>query len=52
MVEHAVGLVKEMRQNGIEPDKVTYVNLINALRRNDEFLEAVKWSLWMKQMGL
>ncbi|EXB42922.1 Pentatricopeptide repeat-containing protein [Morus notabilis] len=52
MVEDAVGLVKEMRENGIEPDKVTYVNLITAMKRNDEFLEAVKWSLWMKQMGL
>ncbi|PON99342.1 Cdk-activating kinase assembly factor [Trema orientale] len=52
MVEEAVGLVKEMRENGIEPDKVTYVNLITAMRRNDKFLEAVKWSLWMKQMGL
>ncbi|KAM1731720.1 hypothetical protein ACFX11_017567 [Malus domestica] len=52
MVEDAVHLVKEMRENGIEPDKITYVNLIAALQRNDEFLEAVKWSLWMKQMGL
>lgn len=52
MVEEAVDLVKEMRENGIEPDKLTYVNLIAALRRNDQFLEAVKWSLWMKQMGL
>lgn len=52
MVEEAVDLIKEMRQNGIEPDKVTYLNLITALRRNDKFLEAVKWSLWMKQMGL
>ncbi|GKV18113.1 hypothetical protein SLEP1_g28534 [Rubroshorea leprosula] len=52
MTEDAVGLIKEMRGNGIEPDKITYDNLINALRRNDMFLEAVKWSLWMKQMGL
>ncbi|KAK6944322.1 Pentatricopeptide repeat [Dillenia turbinata] len=52
MVEHAVGLVKEMREKGIEPDRVTYTNLITALRKNDKFLEAVKWSLWMKQMGL
>ncbi|KAH7546137.1 hypothetical protein FEM48_Zijuj01G0168700 [Ziziphus jujuba var. spinosa] len=52
MVEDAVCLVKEMRENGIEPDRITYVNLINALRKNDEFLEAVKWSLWMKQMGM
>ncbi|VVB10908.1 unnamed protein product [Arabis nemorensis] len=52
MVEEAVGLVKEMRVTGITPDKVTYTNLVTALRRNDEFLEAVKWSLWMKQMGI
>ncbi|XP_047950247.1 pentatricopeptide repeat-containing protein At4g30825, chloroplastic [Salvia hispanica] len=52
MVEEAVGLVKEMRGNGIEPDRITYTNLITALKKNDMFLEAVKWSLWMKQMGL
>lgn len=52
MVEDAVGLIKEMRKNGIEPDKKTYTNLITALRRNDKFLEAVKWSLWMKQLKL
>ncbi|KAJ4845810.1 hypothetical protein Tsubulata_008216 [Turnera subulata] len=52
MVEEAVGLVKEMRTNGIEPDKITYVNMIAALQRNDKHLEAVKWSLWMKQLGL
>ncbi|KAL7246434.1 hypothetical protein ACSBR2_001520 [Camellia fascicularis] len=52
LVEDAVALVKEMRESGIEPDRITYTNLITALRRNDKFLEAVKWSLWMKQMGL
>lgn len=52
MVEDAVRLLKEMRENGTEPNKITYVNLIAALRKNDEYLEAVKWSLWMKQMGL
>ncbi|XP_031247624.1 pentatricopeptide repeat-containing protein At4g30825, chloroplastic [Pistacia vera] len=52
MVEDAVGLVKEMRKTGIEPDKITYKNLIAALRKNDKFLEAIKWSLWMKQMGI
>ncbi|KAK3189638.1 hypothetical protein Dsin_029199 [Dipteronia sinensis] len=52
MVEDAVGLVKEMRENGIEPDKITYTNLITALKKNDEFLEAIKWSLWTKQMGI
>ncbi|XP_010432938.1 PREDICTED: pentatricopeptide repeat-containing protein At4g30825, chloroplastic [Camelina sativa] len=52
MVEEAVGLVKEMRGKKITPDKVTYTNLVTALRRNDEFLEAIKWSLWMKQMGI
>ncbi|CAJ1975519.1 unnamed protein product [Sphenostylis stenocarpa] len=52
MVAEAVGLIKEMRKNGIEPDRKTYTNLITALRRNDKFLEAVKWSLWVKQMKL
>lgn len=52
MVEEAVGLVKEMRGKNITPDKATYTNLVTALRRNDEFLEAIKWSLWMKQMGI
>lgn len=52
MVEDAVSLVKEMREKGVEPDKVTYINLITALKQNDKFLEAVRWSLWMKQMGL
>ncbi|XP_073062489.1 pentatricopeptide repeat-containing protein At4g30825, chloroplastic isoform X1 [Primulina eburnea] len=52
MVEDAVVLVKEMRENGIEPDRITYTNLIAALRKNDKVLEAVKWSLWMKQMGI
>ncbi|XP_026454735.1 pentatricopeptide repeat-containing protein At4g30825, chloroplastic-like [Papaver somniferum] len=49
MVEKAVALVKEMRDSGIEPDQITYSNLIAALQKNDNFLEAVKWSLWMKQ---
>ncbi|XP_057537059.1 pentatricopeptide repeat-containing protein At4g30825, chloroplastic [Amaranthus tricolor] len=52
MVEEAVGVIKEMRHNGVDPDRITYVNLISALRKNDKFLEAVRWSLWMKQMGL
>ncbi|XP_051131865.1 pentatricopeptide repeat-containing protein At4g30825, chloroplastic [Andrographis paniculata] len=52
MMEDAVALIKEMRQNGIEPDRKTYTNLITALKNNDMFLEAVKWSLWMKQLGL
>ncbi|KAH6779408.1 hypothetical protein C2S52_010645 [Perilla frutescens var. hirtella] len=52
MVEEGVGLVKEMRVNGIEPDRITYSNMITVLKKNDMFLEAVKWSLWMKQMGL
>ncbi|KAL5101853.1 hypothetical protein RYX36_006180 [Vicia faba] len=52
MVEEAVDVIKEMRKNGIEPDQKTYTTLINALNRNDKFLEAVKWSLWLKQMQL
>lgn len=51
MVEEAVSLIKEMRENGINPDRTTYLNLIKILQRNDQFLEAVKWSLWMKQTG-
>lgn len=52
MVEDAVEVVQEMRAKGVQPDKVTYTNLISALQRNENFLEAVKWSLWMKQMDL
>ncbi|KAI3754521.1 hypothetical protein L1987_54306 [Smallanthus sonchifolius] len=52
MVEEAVHLVKDMRKNGIEPTKITYTNLIAALQKNDMVLEALKWSLWMKQMGM
>lgn len=52
MVEEAVNVVKEMRENGIEPDRRTYTNLVAALQKNDNFLEAVKWSLWMKQKEL
>ncbi|KAI3866690.1 hypothetical protein MKW92_041852 [Papaver armeniacum] len=48
-LKKAVALVKEMRDSGIEPDQITYSNLIAALQKNDNFLEAVKWSLWMKQ---
>ncbi|MQM07363.1 hypothetical protein Taro_040202 [Colocasia esculenta] len=42
MVEEAVDVVKEMRAKGIQPDRVTYINLISALQRNEQFLEAVK----------
>ncbi|KAF9664364.1 hypothetical protein SADUNF_Sadunf16G0010900 [Salix dunnii] len=52
MVEDAVGLVKEMRRNGIEPDMITHTNMITALQQNDKYLEAVKWSLCMKQREL
>ncbi|KAL8223093.1 hypothetical protein R6Q57_020492 [Mikania cordata] len=52
MVEDAVNLVKEMRRNGIEPDRITYMNLIAVFQKNDMVLEALKWSLWMKQMGM
>ncbi|CAN1811820.1 Pentatricopeptide repeat-containing protein At4g30825, chloroplastic [Linum perenne] len=52
MVKEAVSLMKEMRENGVEPNKITYTNLIIALQKNDEYLESVKWSLWMKQLGL
>ena len=52
MPEDAVKLMQEMRIKGISPDRVTYANLIAALQRNENFLEAVKWSLWMKQTGV
>lgn len=52
MVEEAVDVVREMRARGVQPDRVTYSTLICALQRNEEFLEAVKWSLWMKQIEL
>ncbi|CAA6671009.1 unnamed protein product [Spirodela intermedia] len=52
MVEEAVDVVREMRAQGVQPDRVTYSTLICALQRNEEFLEAVKWSLWMKQIEL
>ncbi|KAL4564199.1 hypothetical protein LXL04_028255 [Taraxacum kok-saghyz] len=52
MVEEAVELVKEMRKNGVEPDRITYTNLVIALQKNDMVLEALKWSLWMKQMRI
>ncbi|TVU23479.1 hypothetical protein EJB05_25848, partial [Eragrostis curvula] len=52
MPEDAVKLMQEMRIKGISPDRVTYTNLISALQRNENFLEAVKWSLWMKQIGV
>ncbi|KAL6843238.1 hypothetical protein ACP4OV_026951 [Aristida adscensionis] len=52
MPEDAVKLMQEMRIRSISPDRVTYTNLIAALQRNENFLEAVKWSLWMKQTGV
>lgn len=52
MPEDAVKLMQEMRIKGIDPDRVTYTNLVAALQRNENFLEAVKWSLWMKQTGV
>ncbi|OAY71878.1 Pentatricopeptide repeat-containing protein, chloroplastic [Ananas comosus] len=51
MAEEAVKIVQEMRRRKINPDRATYSNLITALQRNENFLEAVKWSLWMRQMG-
>lgn len=52
MPEDAVKLMQEMRLKGINADRITYTNLIAALQRNENFLEAVKWSLWMKQTGV
>ncbi|RWV80758.1 hypothetical protein GW17_00057917, partial [Ensete ventricosum] len=50
MVEEAVNVVQVMRSKGIKPNRITYTILITALQRNENFLEAVKWSLWMRQM--
>ncbi|XP_039136986.1 pentatricopeptide repeat-containing protein At4g30825, chloroplastic-like [Dioscorea cayenensis subsp. rotundata] len=52
MVEEVVNVVLEMRTKGIDPDRVAYSNLVVALRQNENSLEAVKWSLWMKQIGM
>eukprot|EP01018_Ginkgo_biloba_P006756 Gb_06104 [translate_table: standard] len=52
MTDEAVRVVKEMQDVGIQPDRVTYVNLIAAFEKNDNFLEAARWSLWMKQAGM
>ncbi|XP_078444022.1 tetratricopeptide repeat (TPR)-like superfamily protein [Wolffia australiana] len=52
MVEEAVGVVREMRERGVSPDRVTFSSLVSALQRNEQFLEAVKWDLWMKQVDL
>uniref|UniRef100_A0A1J3IK41 Pentatricopeptide repeat-containing protein, chloroplastic n=1 Tax=Noccaea caerulescens TaxID=107243 RepID=A0A1J3IK41_NOCCA len=63
-MEQAESVLISMEADGFAPSiiayntlitgygKVTYTNLVTALRRNDEFLEAIKWSLWMKQMGI
>jgi hypothetical protein len=42
-------LMQEMRIKDISSDGVTYPNLVVALQRNDNFLEVVKWSIWMKR---
>lgn len=52
MVEEAVSLVQEMIDKGVEPDRLTYTNLITALQKNDQVLEALRWSMWIKQMGI
>jgi hypothetical protein len=41
MPEDAVKLMQEIRIKCISPDRVTYTNLISALQRNENFLEAV-----------
>ncbi|KAG0466969.1 hypothetical protein HPP92_018549 [Vanilla planifolia] len=52
MVEEAVNVVKEMRTKGVEPDRITFTSIISALQRNEMFVEAIKWSLWMEHLGL
>lgn len=52
MVEEAVSIIQGMIEKGIEPDHITYQNLISALQRNDQVLEALRWSLWIKQMNI
>lgn len=52
MPDEAVRVVKEMQSAEIQPDRITYVNLISTFEKSDNFLEAARWSLWMKQAGM
>jgi len=52
MPDEAVRVFKEMQNAEIQPDRITYVNLIAAFEKSDNFFEAERWSLWMKQAGL
>lgn len=52
MPDEAVRVFKEMQNAKIQPDRITYVNLIAAFEKSDNFFEAGRWSLWMKQAGL
>jgi hypothetical protein len=45
-------VVKEMQSVEIQPDRITYPNLIVAFEKSDNFLEAARWHLWMKQAGI
>ena len=44
-------MFREMQDAGLEPDEITYKQLVRAFRRAGEYLEAARWSLWMKQAG-
>ncbi|CAI5465362.1 unnamed protein product [Closterium sp. Yama58-4] len=47
----SVSMVQHMHAEGLMPDQVTYQNLVSAFERAGDFLEAARWSLWMKQAG-
>ncbi|CAI5480992.1 unnamed protein product [Closterium sp. Yama58-4] len=47
----SVSMVQHMHAEGLLPDQVTYQNLVSAFERAGDFLEAARWSLWMKQAG-
>ncbi|GLJ27739.1 hypothetical protein SUGI_0544430 [Cryptomeria japonica] len=52
MPDDAVRVVNEMLSAGIQPDRITYVNLIAAFEKSDNFLEAARWSIMLKQYGI
>ncbi|CAI5534654.1 unnamed protein product [Closterium sp. Naga37s-1] len=47
----SVSMVQHMHAEGLLPDQVTYQNLVSVFERAGDFLEAARWSLWMKQAG-
>eukprot|EP00271_Cylindrocystis_brebissonii_P005376 TRINITY_DN1738_c0_g1_i1.p1 TRINITY_DN1738_c0_g1~~TRINITY_DN1738_c0_g1_i1.p1 ORF type:complete len:850 (-),score=254.29 TRINITY_DN1738_c0_g1_i1:973-3522(-) len=47
----ALKVFHNMQSSKLAPDEITYNNLVRAFRRSGDFLEAARWSLWMKQAG-